>query len=160
MAEPLRVLTLNTGRNEGAYFERLRLMIAGLQAARADILLLQECFLDQDGGIDTARSIAEALGLQYVQFPTRERERTLYGEPVLSSAGLAIVTRGAFGQWTSLTLPTSPEDGGRFVQIAEITLDGRRLLVANTHLTHLADGQQLRLAQLDEVFAGRRGFFT
>ena len=47
----MRIVTLNTWKNEGEYERRLDLMAVGLGDLRADVVCLQECFVG--GGSDT-----------------------------------------------------------------------------------------------------------
>src|SRR5882724_10070526 len=93
---PLRFVTLNTWKNEGDYFVRMRAMIVGLRALEPDVVLLQEVFRTADGTVHTARSLADALSLTMAYAPARAFPRPWQGGKVQSESGLAILLRGTF----------------------------------------------------------------
>ena len=158
MAKSIRVITLNTGRNEGDYEARVPLIAEALQSERADIILLQECFRSEDGATDTVEVIAAKLRYNYCRLATRKKERLFSGRSVLSTSDLAVLTSGVILGQSAVSLPMSPDDGERSVQIVESSLQGHRLLVANTHLTHLRGvmGGELRFKQLQALFSAVR----
>ena len=69
----MRIVTLNTWKNEGEYERRLDLMAVGLGDLRADVVCLQECFVG--GGSDTAARLAAALGMRAYPAPARRKLR-------------------------------------------------------------------------------------
>lgn len=142
----MRIVTLNTWKNEGLYERRLALMAEGLGELAPDIVCLQECF--QADGFDTARHLAGALGLEAAVAPARHKVRTHEGRRIESASGLAILRRnGALGAGR-LALPSDPADGERIGQWSDVAPD---LRVLNLHLTHLRgpEAARLRRAQLD-----------
>ena len=66
----MRIVTLNTWKNEGDYARRLPLMRDGLAALSPDVVCLQECFVAD--GFDTAAFLAAELGLHLYAAPARD----------------------------------------------------------------------------------------
>ncbi|WP_421936073.1 endonuclease/exonuclease/phosphatase family protein [Phenylobacterium sp.] len=142
----LRVVTLNTWKNDGDYPARLTRIADGLAALDPDVVCLQECFAG--GGHDTARVLSDALNLQLYAAPARAKVRELKGAAVDSTSGLAILTRLP-GRAETLGLISHPTDGERIAQ----RFTTFRLRILNLHLSHLRGGAGavLRRRQLDEA---------
>ena len=130
----MRILTWNTWKNTPPYSARLAAMTRAAEAARPDILLLQEAFVG--AGADTARHLARALGLHCVAAPSRAKRRVHEGAMVASTNGLAILSRQAAASSRIIALPGHPDDPDRIAQVARIGA----LTVVNLHLTHLVSG--------------------
>lgn len=141
----MRIVTLNTWKNEGQYERRLALMAKGLGALAPDIVCLQECFVAK--GHDTAAYLAAELGLRLTAAPARRKLRQHLGETLPSASGLAILHRNAPLATGRLDLPSDPVDGQRIAQWADVA-PGLRVL--NLHLTHLGgpEAARLRASQL------------
>ena len=144
----LRVVTLNTWKCEGAYALRLQAMVEQLLALHADVLVLQESFASADGAVSTARSLAQALHLEYAWIPDRPKLRLCDGQWMESHSGLAVLTRWPILENRNIVLPSSEADGGRSAQLCRLVVPGGPLWLANVHLTHLANGATLRHQQL------------
>ncbi len=149
----MRIVTLNTWKNEGDYTRRLGLMARGLQALSPDIVCLQECFAAQ--GIDTACTLGTALGLFVLAQPARSKLRPHEGRPTLSTSGLAILSRWAPVDEARLVLASAPADGERIAQRLDIGPPAGPLRVLNLHLTHLRgpEADSLRRRQLEDALA-------
>jgi endonuclease/exonuclease/phosphatase family metal-dependent hydrolase len=147
----LRIVTLNTWKNEGAYPERLALMAGRLADLAADIVCLQECFAWDRA--DTAAHLAAALGLHATILPARRKVRRHDGRDVMSSSGLAVLSRRAPDRHDQLALPSDRRDGERVALRADLAGNIR---VLNLHLTHLADTADLRARQLATAIAWAR----
>ena len=147
----MRIVTLNSWKNEGDYPRRLDLMARGLAALSPDVVCLQECFAG--AGADTAAHLASALGLNPYARPTRAKSRMHAGAPVASTSGLAILTREPAIAESALALTSDPADGDRIAQRLDLSAEGRRLRILNLHLTHLrgAAFAPLRARQLAEA---------
>ena len=147
----MRIVTLNTWKNEGQYERRLALMAKGLGALAPDIVCLQECF--QAEGVDTAASLASVLGLHILAEPARRKLRPHQGQMVESASGLAILCRDPRARSHRIDLPADAADGER---IGQWVAAGPDLRVLNLHLTHLRGSRagQLRRAQLERAIAG------
>lgn len=146
----MRIVTLNTWKNEGDYARRLPLMRDGLAAMAPDVVCLQECFVAD--GFDTAAWLAHALGLDLHAASARTKTRLHDGRDLMSSSGLAILARGA-GTSARRELITHPADGDRIAQRLDLVVDGKPLRILNLHLTHLRNAAELRAAQLVEALA-------
>jgi endonuclease/exonuclease/phosphatase family metal-dependent hydrolase len=146
----VRIVTLNTWKNDGDYTRRLPLMRDGLKAMAPDVVCLQECFAAE--GFDTAAWLAVELGLQLHAAPARVKPRRHDGRDLFSSSGLAIL---AHGQAVSArhALSSHSADGERIAQSLDLVIDGRPLRVLNLHLTHLRGAAELRATQLTEALA-------
>jgi len=146
----LRIVTLNTWKNEGDYPRRLRLMSEGLADLAPDVVCLQEVFVG--AGQDTAAVLARDLGLHLHVAPARLKLRAHDGRVVESSSGLAMLTRGV-ARTRTLGLPADPADGERIAQAADLVSCGRPIRLLNLHLTHLRAAEALRAAQLQTALA-------
>lgn len=151
----LKVVTFNTWKCDGPYALRLQAMSQQMQALEADVWVLQECFSTTDGGTDTARFLARMLGMHLHIAPARQKRRQFQGEWADSFSSLAVLSRWPIASGQALALPSSLADGGREAQLCSIAFEGRTLLLANVHLTHLLDqeGSLLRSAQLQTVLS-------
>lgn len=147
------VVTLNTWKCDGLYRDRLRLMADGLRALAPDLVMLQEAFAVEGEGedIDTARSLAAATGMHVVRHAGRRKERLFETRTVLSTSGLAILSRRPILRHEVVELPSDPRDGDRQALIAVIEGDdpARPVVAVTTHLSHLARADELRQAQMD-----------
>jgi endonuclease/exonuclease/phosphatase family metal-dependent hydrolase len=146
----MRVISYNTGRNEGLYWRRLERIARELAELKAEIILLQECFSSESVDADTAKFIADALSYSCALLPARRKAREFEGRPVESTSGLAILTNGQIIETSSVALPTGAADGERFSQLVVAELNGIKIQLINIHFTYLPglDGDSLRLAQL------------
>jgi endonuclease/exonuclease/phosphatase family metal-dependent hydrolase len=144
----LRIVTLNTWKNDGDYGRRLPLMRDGLAALAPDVICLQECFAA--GRADTAAWLADALGLELHAAPARAKPRWHEGRACPSTSGLAILVRGAAAS-ARHPLPGHPADGERIAQRLDLVREDRPLRILNLHLTHLRDAPGLRARQLAEA---------
>lgn len=142
----MRIVTLNSWKNEGDYDRRLALMGEGLAGLDPDVVLLQEVFACE--GLDTARVLSARLGAAVSCFPARLKRRNHLGRQVLSTSGLAFLSRAPL-QTRARSLTSDPMDGERIAVLAEAS--GVRLL--NLHLSHLGGdlGRRLRARQLAEA---------
>lgn len=146
----MRIVTLNTWKNEGDYPRRLRLMRDGLTALAPDAVCLQECFAAD--GFDTAGWLAVELDLIAHTAPARRKVRAHDGHQLDSTSGLAILVR-APAVAAQCDLPGHPADGERIAQRLDLTVDGRSLRLLNLHLTHLRGASDLRALQLAQALA-------
>jgi endonuclease/exonuclease/phosphatase family metal-dependent hydrolase len=146
----VRIVTLNTWKNEGEYARRLPLMRDGLAAMTPDVICLQECFSAE--GFDTATWLAAELGLALHAAPARRKPRQHDGRTLFSTSGLAVLVRGEAAS-TRLTLTSHPADGKRIAQRLDLVAEGQSLRILNLHLTHLRNAADLRATQLGEALA-------
>lgn len=149
----MRILTLNTWKCDGAYRQRLAAMVDGLSKWQPDVVLLQEAFATDDAQADTARHLAQALGLIATIAPARHKARALEGQLRSSTSGLALLTREPPPSHHVLHLPSDPADGERIAQLAQVVHQGQTFWVANLHLTHLSHASTLRAQQLATTLA-------
>jgi len=149
----VRLVTLNTWKNEGAYPRRLEGMAEGLAGLDPDVLLLQEVFIG--AGWDTAGWLASRLGLHACTVPARLKVRPHAGRMQLCASGMAILTR-----WPTTArshhLPSDPRDGERVAM--SVDTPGGEIRILNLHLTHLPgpQGNDLRALQLASALGWAR----
>lgn len=136
----MRIVTLNTSKNEGWYEHRISLMAEGLAAPRPDIVCLQEVF--ETAGLDTAARLGRALGLHATVQLARRKLRRHQEREVDSRSGLAILSREP--PWIS-------------ARIAQWALFGPDLGVLNLHLTHLRGNEAAALRGRQLACALRQG---
>jgi len=144
----LKVATFNTWNCQGRFDCRQPLMVEGLRALDADVLLLQEVFSQAPGGFDFGRCLAQDLGLHIASVPARKKLRKFNKTPLLSHSGLAVLAKTPVRPVTTVPLPEDRHDGERLGQIARLDWQGLNLVIANVHLSHLADADDLRRRQL------------
>jgi len=144
----MRIVTLNTWKNEGDYARRLPLIRDGLAAMAPDVVCLQECFAAE--GFDTAAWLAAELGFVLHAAPARGKLRRMGRREVFSTSGLAILARGPAAA-AVCPLASDPADGERIAQRLDLAPEGRPLRILNLHLTHLRAAAALRGAQLQEA---------
>ena len=124
----LRIVTLNTWKCDGDYARRVVLMADGLRELNADIICLQECFAG--GGVNTAARLAATLGLRAHLAPARRKARTFGARRVISTSGLAILTRGVARAVDVCALIADPRDGQRIAQRLDLEHDGAPLRIS------------------------------
>jgi endonuclease/exonuclease/phosphatase family metal-dependent hydrolase len=153
MTQSLRIVTLNTWKGEGDYPRRLALIEAGLAELNADIICLQECLKVRERGFDTGAFLGDQLGLHVVQAEAREKARSIGSESVLSTSGLAILSRKPSQSTLVLPLETDDADGGRCLLMAGFDYDSEQVWVGNLHASHLRDqrGADLRRCQIHQT---------
>lgn len=152
----LKVVTFNTWKCDGDYALRLEAMGEQMQALEAGVFALQECFATLDGSTDTARSLADSLGMHLHIAPARRKRRRFQGGWVDSFSSLAVLSRWPIQAGDSLELPSSVADEGRSAQFCSLQVAGRSVLLFNTHLSHLPQqegGGALRAEQLRALLA-------
>lgn len=148
-----RLVTLNTWKCDGAYKLRLQAMATQLRALAPDFLALQESFSSLDATHNTARDLARAFNLHWVELPSRSKLRWVDGELLPSHSGLAFLSRWPITRHLAVVLPSTAEDGDRVALICQLQIGAHGLTVANVHLTHLENQDGLRHAQLEAVLS-------
>ena len=113
-----------------------------------------------DGGGNTARSLAAALGLHCAFHAARTKMRRRQGASILCASGLAILSRSPIVWSERLVLPSDPRDGERIAQFAEIDVERTRVHLINLHLSHLEFADNLRRQQLDTILERLNGTKT
>ncbi len=147
----IRVVTLNTWKCSGDYARRLRRMAEGLRALAPDLILLQEVFATIDGARNTGTFLAESLQMHCCFQPARKKIRGSQDGDVQSYSGLAVLSHQPHLAQGLLGLPCDSRDGDRWAQWLNLRLRDQRLMVINTHLTHLASEESLRQQQLEVI---------
>ena len=145
----IRLVTLNTWKDEGDYLRRMSLIGSQLARLDADIICLQEVY---SAGPDTQSSfehVSGATGLAGFFTPARSKHR--HGR--LSSSGLAVLSRWPIRVAVPIALPSHPLDGERIAQCIDLETPAGPLRVVNLHLTHLmgAEADRLRADQLAKI---------
>jgi hypothetical protein len=145
----MRVLTLNIWKDEGDLAARLEMFVAECRLLQPDLVCLQEVYADAT--MDAGEWLADALGLTRVGVPARIKQRS----GVLSSSGIAILSRLPLLTEESLDLPTSAADGGRKSLSAVLEATNGPIRVVSLHLSHLKadEGDILRQQQLAAIWS-------
>lgn len=141
-SQSISVLTLNLWGTNGPVERRLELLTHYLDATRPDIVAFQEVrFLK---GRSLSDLIAEACG-----YPSRHYDRS-WGTGD-EEEGLAVLSRHPLTASPPVPLPDQGRGLPRQLQRVEIHVDGRSLLVANTHLAFRRRHGRLRLQQVRRI---------
>eukprot|EP01032_Pedospumella_encystans_P006797 gene6797-8150_t len=107
------------------------MFVAECRLLQPDLICLQEVYADAT--MDAGEWLADALGLTRVGVPARIKQRS----GVLSSSGIAILSRLPLLTEKSLDLPTSAADGGRKSLSAVFEATNGPIRVVSLHLSHL-----------------------
>jgi len=148
----LRIVSLNTWKCDGDYAKRLPFMAQGLLALEPDIVLLQEVFRSLDGPWDTAAYLAGALQMQADCSWVRRKPRWLQGMWHDSESGMAMLCKRPVLDSRVISLPSSPEDGGRNAQLFAFEHGAEKFWLGNVHLSHLEHADVLRQTQFNAVW--------
>lgn len=148
---PFSLLTINTWKGDGNYRQRLALLRTQLAELQPDVIAGQEVFRAESA--DTGRELADALGMHYAYAPARPKPRLFEGKLTDSESGLGILSRFPILETSTLPLPAHPDDTDRLAQFAWLRVNGRPVLIVNTHLTHLRGQSELRQRQLDTLLS-------
>jgi endonuclease/exonuclease/phosphatase family metal-dependent hydrolase len=151
--ESLRIVTINTGKCDGRYLERIGWMARELQRLEPDIVACQEAFRSESGTLDTAARLARKLDMHLAWSPARFKERSVEGRLLPGWSGMALLSRTYWRVFETVDLPADPRDGDRVAQICVIPWWDREVIVANLHLSHLRDADDLRREQLQTVLS-------
>jgi endonuclease/exonuclease/phosphatase family metal-dependent hydrolase len=148
----VQIVTVNTGKGDGAYRRRVVLLAEGLRSLQPDAVCLQEALLasaDVGPPLDTSASLATALGMHMVAAPARRKVRLVEGQAVLSQSSVALLTRAAPLAWHAVDLPSDPADGERVALVAQL----HTLTIAVVHLSHLRGTDVLRQQQMQTLLS-------
>jgi endonuclease/exonuclease/phosphatase family metal-dependent hydrolase len=149
--DPLRIVTINTGKCDGPYQARVAWLAEEAGRLRPDVLVCQEVFREDGGPRDTLATLQRKLGLQASWASARYKARECEGAFLHGWSGMSLLSRHSWAYVDVLELPADERDGERVAQIALIEVGETSLVVANVHLTHLRDADKLREAQLHAV---------
>ncbi|OKS87154.1 endonuclease/exonuclease/phosphatase family protein [Mucilaginibacter polytrichastri] len=148
----IQIVTLNTWKCDGDYYNRRQLLANQLKALTPHIVACQECFLTEDEKVDTLRFLAEELDMYYHFTPARLKPRLLGDDEVNSYSGLGVLSAFPIKVLAAFDLPFNEADGERKVQQVSIEItEHKRLLLTNVHLTHLHNAATLRKNQLTQI---------
>jgi len=134
----VKIITINTWKCDGDYRTRIDLLAEQLQQLKPEIIACQECFCSND--TDTLKFLGDKLNMNAAFTSGRSKKRYFEGEWVDSQSGLGLLSVFPITVINECRLPSIPEDNDRKIQQAEISLPpGLKMLINNTHLTHLRD---------------------
>ncbi|MCC5952181.1 MAG: endonuclease/exonuclease/phosphatase family protein [Acidimicrobiia bacterium] len=138
----MRVLTWNLWWRFGPWQQRAPAIAATVGAARADIVCLQEVWIED--GDSSARQLADHLGFHHVETSRIEMEGVGFGNAVLS--------RWPISSHEMAPLP-SPEDLEEFRTVLRADIDGPRgpLQAFSTHLHWRLDHSAIRQDQVRAI---------
>lgn len=127
------VLTLNLWNVSEPLASRMTALAAGLKMLRPDIVCLQEVADDPRTRQRQSAFAAQACGLPHA----------------VDNKQLSILSRFPVERSYSVALPDVPDDEPRQVLMADMRIDGRPMLVANTHLCWRLEWLAERKTQVD-----------
>ena len=138
----ISVLTLNLGNINEPLAARFTALAAGLKQLRPDIVCLQEVAYDPRSGRRQSDLVAQMCDLPHV----------------LDNDALSILSRTPIVHPHSAALPEAPRDEPRQVLLAEMQIEGRPLLTANTHLAWRPEMIAERKMQVEALLAALARF--
>jgi endonuclease/exonuclease/phosphatase family metal-dependent hydrolase len=145
----VRVMSYNIHHGEGTDGRiDLPRLAKVIRAADPDVVALQEVDdkTKRTKGVDQTAELARLTGMHATFGKAIDFEGGGYGQAVLS--------RVSMGKGTVHTLPGEPDREQRIAFAVPLTLDGREVTFATTHLHHISDDfRQKQAAKLNEVFA-------
>src|ERR1700744_6561834 len=128
----------------------MQILAEQLKNLAPDIIACQECFYSDESGTDTLRFLSDQLKMNYCFLPGRLKKREFEGTWVESFSGLGVLSAYPITGTKQFVLPNAPGDDARKVQQAEIDLpNGDKILLTNTHLTHLSHPGGVRRTQAE-----------
>jgi endonuclease/exonuclease/phosphatase family metal-dependent hydrolase len=131
------ILTLNLWNINEPLEPRYAALAAGFKKLRPDVVCLQEVYRDPKSGRNQAELIADMCGLTHF----------------VEQGGLAIFCSQPAALLTSAALPQFAGDPPRHVVLAEFLIEGRALLVINTHLAYRPEMIEGRRKQVEALLA-------
>jgi endonuclease/exonuclease/phosphatase family metal-dependent hydrolase len=131
------VLTLNLWNINAPVETRLGALERGLKRLAPDIVCLQEVAREPQLGQSQADRVAKVCNHVHIA----------------DDNGLAITSSIPFGPPISVVLPEFSGDLPRYCLSVEAVIDGRPLLVTNTHLAYPPEMHQERKSQVDVLLA-------
>ncbi len=138
----MKILSLNLRHNQDRWEERLPLVVDALHNEEADIIGFQEVWL----GFQQAHMIADRLNQQ-----TPDRPYSVFVEPKWGEnpvEGIGILSRLPVIDHQRLELP----EGERIAQSIRVEIDGQTVDIANTHLHHRPEKDEvIRLPQMETL---------
>ena len=149
----LRIVTINTGKGDGAYARRIGWLSDELRRLDPDIVLLQEALATPDGALGTTAWQAAELRMAVAFAPARRKPRAVEGVWLDTWSGLGLLSRFDAFRMETLPLPDHPDDGERIALVGQWVIGGTDLVIANVHLTHLRNQDELRGRQVAAVLA-------
>lgn len=149
----LRLVSINTWKCDGDYSKRLEILCSQLKQLKPDIICCQEAFQSHDYKYDTIKELAVTLNMCHCFIPLRKKTRQFQGNPILCASGLGVVSSCDILSNDVVMLPDHPEDRDRAAQVVCVRKWGKTILIVNTHLTHLKDQTELRIAQINKLLA-------
>lgn len=140
----IRVVFINTGKDEGDWPARIAAIGAALSGLCPDIVCLQEVY------VGAGRDIGQALATAMVLIGTHVPARAKLCSGIASTSGVAVLSRQPPLAHAAIDLPTTPDDGGRKAIIGSFTTTHGSLRVLNLQLSYLRtpDATRLRTTQL------------
>ena len=139
-----RVLTLNLWNISEPLAVRYRALEVGLKQLRPDIVCLQEVYRDPSSGRSQAALVADMCNLAHT----------------VEHNGLAILSANPAVRSDSAALPEFPGDFPREILLVEFEIEGRPLLVANTHLAYPPELVEERRQQVVALLAAIERFYS
>lgn len=144
----LKLVSINTWKCDGDYHRRMEILAGQLEDAAPDIICCQEVFQNHDGKIDTLKRLSHTLNMSSCFAPLRNKIRQFSGRFTPSASGLGILSKFDFSPAQLLTFPDHEDDRDRAAQVVHLSIDDKKILLVNTHLTHLKNQTDLRLKQV------------
>ena len=151
--EPLRLVTINTGKCDGPYRARISWLVEEVSKLRPDVLACQEVFREAEGDRDSLEALGRGLGMHAAWAPARFKQRCSEGDPVEGWSGMALFSRRPWTYVDVVDLPSDPRDGDRVAQVGLLEIEQGSVVIANVHLTHLRDADELRRRQIRAVLS-------
>jgi endonuclease/exonuclease/phosphatase family metal-dependent hydrolase len=131
------VLTLNLWNVNEPLAARFSALAAGLKVLRPDIVCLQEVARDPRSARRQSEFVGQSCDLAHA----------------VDTDALSVLSRYPIARSHSAPLPDAPRDGPRPVLLAETLIEGRSLLVANSHLAWRPEMIAERKAQAEALLA-------
>ena len=135
----MKIVTLNTWKNDGPFKERWSFLIDGLLALNPDILCLQEVF-------------------EYTLFEKIKKETSLSYGFTCHEAGLVTLSRQpiTFSQVLKYKTISPLENESRSGLLTNLQMEQEQVLIANTHLSWRSEDLPIRLGQARELIQAIR----
>ncbi|MGA1932223.1 endonuclease/exonuclease/phosphatase family protein [Arcobacter sp. YIC-464] len=135
MSKKIKVATFNIWKNDGDFPNRIFKLNDELKENKLDIICLQEDYESKE--FSSSKYLNKNLDFNYISTKTRKKIR----DNKLSSSNLTILSKYKIKLVDEIFFDKETEDE-RACQIIEVELKDKKLLLVNTHLSHISSEQR------------------
>ena len=150
MSKKIKVATFNIWKNDGDFPNRIYKLNDELKEKNFDIICLQEDYESKE--FSSSKYLNKSLDFNYISTRTRKKKRN----NKLSSSNLTILSKHKI-QLIDEIFFEKGEKEERACQIIEVEVKSKKILLVNTHLSHISSKQ--RVIQIKAILNGIKHYY-